>query len=334
MSDTQHFTSELYGFDLQFPSDFILTPNQQGMNLQIQCLVPNSNPQNGEPLGLVICEVVDPTLNLDYQGYVDLSIKNLQNMHEFASHLTSQNITNTSKKNSNGHNYEEIYYELVSKNVPDVITKLKTCVFFENGNGICLQTSSEASKFQSDLLDSSVDTAHFFPPEKIDDDDRFANYINDMNGIEFTYPKGWKIQDGLAQGMSQVTFHKPGSQTFGLVIVEPINPSLKFDFQKYVGVSLANVKNMKTMTQGKCDIHNLQNNSSSTSSGYNYEEISYELVDPNDSTKILSLMKQQIFFENDFGYVVQTTGPANTFDSGFMDTISDQIQFKTPKNFQ
>ena len=54
-------------------------------------------------------------------------------MSQFSPQLKSQNIKNTTKTNSNGFKYEEIFYELVAIKSPDIITKLKTCVFFENG---------------------------------------------------------------------------------------------------------------------------------------------------------------------------------------------------------
>ena len=41
--------------------------------MQLQAIPPNSDPSKGEPMGLIICETVDPSANLDFQGYIDLS---------------------------------------------------------------------------------------------------------------------------------------------------------------------------------------------------------------------------------------------------------------------
>jgi hypothetical protein len=254
-------------------------------------------------------------------------------MEKFNPNLTTQNITNSTKKNDNGNHYEEIYYEIVAKNQTEV-TSIKTCVFFENGFGICLQSSAEQSKFQSDLLDATVSTAKFYEPIINDSDSReHKTYINDSTGFEFEYPKNWRIEDGFSQGLPQVTLSKQGSKTFGMMIVEVVDPSLNFDFQKYLAASLVNIQNMKQLTQGQCDSHNIQRQNMTTSSGFNYECVEYELVDPLDSTKILTMMKQNVFFENDHGYVVQTCGPPNEFDPYFMNEINEHIKFKTPKSF-
>jgi hypothetical protein len=109
-------------------------------------------------------------------------------MKKFNPNLTTQNITNTTKKNDNGFQYEEIYFEIVAQNQTDV-TSLKTCVFFQNGYGISLQNCAEKSKFQSDLLDETVSSAKFYEPIPEDSDPRGnKTYINDKSGIEFEYP--------------------------------------------------------------------------------------------------------------------------------------------------
>jgi len=138
------------------------------------------------------------------------------------------------------------------------------------------------------------------------------------------------IKDTLAQGMPRISISKEDSQTFGLVYIEPAHPNLKFDLQKYVNASLRNIKNTRELTKGKCDVKNIKQKTKKNSNGFSFEEITYELVHPLDSTKILCLLKQCLFFENEFGFVVHTSGPSTNFDSNFMDTISDKIRFKKP----
>jgi hypothetical protein len=87
---------------------------------------------------------------------------------------------------------------------------------------------------------------------------------------------------------------------------------------------------MKQLTQGSCVSRIIQHQSLTTSTGFKYECVEYELLDPFDSKKIIELKKQNIFFENNHGYIIQTTGPPNEFDSDFMNEIQEHIKFKTP----
>eukprot|EP01080_Neovahlkampfia_damariscottae_P006074 gene6074-10082_t len=126
----------------------------------MRCVPPDSNPQLGEPVGLITCETIDPSVHLDFQGFLDYNIKNLQNISK---QWTTQNLTHGPKMNSNRFIYEEINYELFSNK--SNVTKHKTCIFFQNGIAVQIQNFADASKFKSDLLDNCVDTANFFTPK-------------------------------------------------------------------------------------------------------------------------------------------------------------------------
>jgi hypothetical protein len=148
--------------------------------------------------------------------------------------LRSQNVSNSSKKNDNGFQYEEFYHEIVDVMKPGEVKVFKSFVFFENNIGISLQHHAEKSKFQSELLDFSAKTAKFYEPIIVKfDSSETKTFSNDSFGYEFKYPENLRVEEGFSLGLPQVNLSKLGSKTYGTISVEFVDPYLNFDFQKY-----------------------------------------------------------------------------------------------------
>jgi hypothetical protein len=233
-----------------------------------------------------------------------------------------QNVSHKLKKNENGNQYEELFFETVDSQK----LTLKVCksfLFFENNSAFIIECSGEKFKFKSDLLDDLIKTARFFKPILGDfDPSETSKYDNENFGFEFKYPKYWKIKDELSDETPKITFSKQGSDTYGKITVSPFDSDLQSILNK--------IKKIKQFSQGQWDSQNVQHYSKTNSYGFKYECIEYDLVDPFDSTKIFEKVNQNYFFEGNFQYLVQTIGPPNDFDYYFMDEITDGINFKSP----
>jgi hypothetical protein len=237
-----------------------------------------------------------------------------------------QNLSCKIGVNDHGFQYEKIYYEIVNRE-NEMVNSIQDVIFFENSHGIIFQISGEKFQFKDDLIDILVNSSKFYEPF-IEEISEINLFVNELTGFEFEYSKNWRIVDSFDQGIPQITLTKQGSDTYGVIIVEIADPNFKMNQQKYVEKNLENIKNLKQLSQGQWDSHNIMQQSMTNSNGFKYECIEYDLVDPFDSTMIFEKVKQCIFFENNHGYILQNVGPSYGYNPDFINEIVEQIKFR------
>jgi hypothetical protein len=174
------------------------------------------------------------------------------------------------------------------------------------------------------LNDEILDTIHFFKP---DNELKPTIYRNELYGLQFPLPKDWKIDDNVVEGTPIIRLTPFESKSIIKIIIEPVNPKFKFDLYKFVSANLAKHR----ITKNKdFDIKIGKQERKKTELGFDFEEISFAFVSSKDEKKVLSLLKQNIFFESNFGVIVQVEGDTMTIDAKLLNEIVPNLKFFEP----
>jgi hypothetical protein len=169
-----------------------------------------------------------------------------------------------------------------------------------------------------------MDTIHFFKPEI---ESKPTIYRNELYGLQFPLPKDWKIDDNVVEGTPIIRLTPLESKSIIKIIIEPVNPKFNFDLSKFISANLAKHR----ITKNKdFEIKIGKQERKKTESGFDYEEISFAFVDSKDEKKVLSLLKQNIFFESNFGVIAQIEGDPKTIEPKLLNEIVPNLKFFPP----
>jgi hypothetical protein len=317
---TTNFKKEEFGLEIILPENWSISTTDKGHSEEI--IITSPNQTSDDNFSFIFCERIDDSYNLNFEKYVNFSLQELENIGHMNSNLECLNIKNETKLTKFGDKYEDISYEVIDKENA-LISKIQVFIFFQENAAIVFQSSNEKSSFKNNHLLPLIDNIKLFKPVVNMQDSLVKKFSNSFDGFSFEHPKDWKIQEGYSNGVHQILINKPNNNSRGLVLIERIN---HVNLDSYVDLGISIIQSMKETTLGQMNVKNLTQKKKYSKSGYEYVEIVYEISYLKDD-KISSKIKQNIFFHDGKGFILQTFGSKDDFDEEFMESITDDIKF-------
>ena len=163
----------------------------------------------------------------------------------------------------------------------------------------------------------------------------YANQKQEIKDDEFgflTYTDTeWILQSSYEGDSQKIVLSKPNEDlsidNFEVIICEPVPSDLDMSFEKYVQISIEQIKGIQHMDP-TVELKSMKNKTKKNSKGHKYEEITYTVH--SKTQKDTSKLKIVIFFQNNIAIAIQSSNEISRFKEGTLDDIIDNMDFFKP----